>query len=670
MKIDLIIEAFGGLKDRYNKLMADCGHYFSDKTIWSLIRNEYVILSAILALAYVLRILPYLLGYPVPFTEDGIRDFQQVKYLIDNSRINLVGSYGNYGAFPVLHLFVYGISRLGVDALKAFLFIPQLLPVIGLLFFYLFVKRHFSKTESLAVIFCIAVFGPHILWSSQPVRETIGLCLFPIMVWLFSLAFDSAGKKRAYALCGLIFSALLMIPAHHWSSLMILVWMISYCFIFIDKKENRVRGLAFAGIFFSLMIAYWSAYFPDAFNLLISPIKKFKFWLAILAALLLAFVWLINKLRSTPMEVRGVRMPPALAACVAMIMVACIGFAKMPILYPLQIWSEFLIYALIIFVGWRSSMEQSGKPFIYVAGAYLIFWIIALPYVFAGLDLYSIPLDPFRTIEFVIFPLSIIAAQGFLSIWKQSQISCYILVAIMLLLATLIYPPIFIYKSRFLNTPFYDIRSDIRYISPGEMELIKWANDHGYNVDSIVPEIRSYQEAFFPPTQEKLALVAYSDRNLSANYGLIKEHIMRVHDPEIRNGNLSEDPPLFSNSAGQLRKLLTNDADFELAHLPAQLSAGETAEAIFRVRNSGTKKWPAGKYKLAVKSGDKLRLWGVSGADLTIDSDVEPNESEEIRVKIIAPRSGGKYSFKVQMTEINVESFGEMSQTSTIIVTQ
>ena len=95
-------------------------------------KKEYKVIILIIIVGYILRVLPYLSGYPIPITDDALRDFQQVRYLMENNKINLSSACG---AFPVLHLLVFGINKLGLDAMKVFLFVPQIFPTLGLFFF-------------------------------------------------------------------------------------------------------------------------------------------------------------------------------------------------------------------------------------------------------------------------------------------------------------------------------------------------------------------------------------------------------------------------------------------------------------------------------------------------------------------------------------------------------
>ena len=67
----------------------------------------------ILLLGFVLRIIPYLDGYPYLLTDDSKRDFLEVLHIDSDGSIDFSSAYG---AFPVLHLITYFGSKLsGID---------------------------------------------------------------------------------------------------------------------------------------------------------------------------------------------------------------------------------------------------------------------------------------------------------------------------------------------------------------------------------------------------------------------------------------------------------------------------------------------------------------------------------------------------------------------------
>ena len=211
--------------------------------------NKIIIL--IIVLAYLLRVLPYLLGYPIPITDDSLRDFQQVKYLIDNNRIDFSTEYG---PFPVLHVLVYGVSKLGIDPMKVFLFVPQIFASLGILFFFLFLRKYFSSKISLLACFLIAIFGPHIYWSAQPVRETMGLFFFPLVIYLYDKVFIEKNSKDMFLL---FVSFVLLIFSHHWSTLMTMGFLFFYNIFFINSRKKQIYSFIIVGAFSLLSILYW-----------------------------------------------------------------------------------------------------------------------------------------------------------------------------------------------------------------------------------------------------------------------------------------------------------------------------------------------------------------------------------------------------------------------------
>jgi len=631
---------YNSFKILIGKLMAVLGHCFV--IIKKNVRSEYFILFLILILAYILRTLPYTLGYTIPFTEDGIRDFQQVKFLIEKHQINFFGSYGNFGSFPVLHLIVYSISRLGFDAMKVFLFVPQIFSVIGLFVFYKFLKNFFKAKQCLWAIFFISVFGPHIYWSAQPVRETIGLFLFPLIIYLYDKFIRGDLGSKSVKI-GLAISLLLIVMTHHWSSLMALLWIIFYSTFLVDNWNAVKRGIITTISLFSLAImAYWTIFFRAPFVFIFDLIRQSPiYFLLFIVGLFLAAI-LFFFLKKVDLQRFKNKFTMLAVALGILAILSFVSLKMLPIDYPLQIWFIFLLFIVFIYIGFFYYKIKILDKFLLLSFFPLLFWLIALPFFLSNNALGNTLIDPFRTMAFAIFPLSILIAYGYLHIVKKSLFIPIILFFLLIFLATLIYPPIFIYKTKFYGTPFFDLRSDIRYISPQTMELIKLANDNGYNVDSIIPEIRSYQDVFFDKKQKKLYLVLKNSNELRQKYNLIKNSIMKVSDPQKWEDTLQSDA-IYSNDAGSLYKAQL-DFQFLSQDVPALFRSGEKQVVRLKIKNTGVVDWTFGEnIFIAVKNYQKLR---VRLHVLNKSFMVKTGEEVDVLVEVEVLSGSGNYSFQ------------------------
>lgn len=667
--------------------------------IINLLKKEWVVIILIIILAYVLRILPYLLGYPLPFTEDSIRDFQQVKYLVDHGSIDLNNSYYDYGVFPILHLLVYGISLLGFNPLRIFLFIPQIFPSLGILFFYFFLKKYFPQKISLLACFLIAVFGPHIHWSSQPVRETMGLFFFPLIIYLFDREINNQDfKTKINGLinkASLFVSMILMIFSHHWSTLMLLGWMLFYSLFFLKNKKSLFHASIIMGIFSIFALGYWFFYFPIALKLIVAPFQSISLIIQLVVGLIcLSGLLLLKKSDLNKIKNNWWRF---IFFFSTLGVVFFWGNKIIPLHYPFQLWLMFFIFFIFVFVGFFYTQDKKINNFVIINIFYLPFWLIAITYIFQQKKLYSMPFDPFRTLEYVIFALAPVMATGFLLLNKLRTLELSssiraplienksfilnkkinirflapLLMMVLIFLATLTYPPIFIYKHSFANTIFYDIRSNIRYIPPGVFELIKWANDHGYNVESTTPEVRSYQATFYSIKKDNVAMVTAYDQIIGENYNYINDPILRVIDPRIfiDSNKIKEEDIIYTNKTGFLVKSPMT-AQFISQEIPTKLTIGQIATASITLKNNGTQIWSSEEYKLGAQNPMDNNTWRRPRVRLEDGELIKPGESVNFIFEITAPNSPGIYNFQWQMVREYVSWFGDFTPNVKINVTK
>ena len=116
-----------------------------------------IIIIVILLMGFMLRIIPFLQGYTLLIGGDAKRDLVQTLYILQNGAIDWKDSYG---AFPVLHLLVATASIIfSLDPELVSSFLPQLVTVLGLVFFYFLLREYFDLKISLLGLFFAAVSG-------------------------------------------------------------------------------------------------------------------------------------------------------------------------------------------------------------------------------------------------------------------------------------------------------------------------------------------------------------------------------------------------------------------------------------------------------------------------------------------------------------------------------
>src|SRR3989344_5858791 len=357
------------------------------KKIKNFYSHELLVLGLILLLVYFLRILPYLLGYSIPFAEEGMRDFQQVQFFIDHQGPNLINSYFNYGNFFILHLIVYLISLVVFSPLKIFLF--------------------------------------DLYFNSQTNRAN----------WTVSVA--------------LIFALPLIVFSHYGSTIMIFGWLVVYPIFFSQQLKNFFKSWLWSGYLLALAVTFWHYSFPRGLEIGQQVLAEFTSppFLVILAFTVL-IVWLKVKYDFTLKIFKNFWFK-IFTIFLILTFFIIVAFKFAPISYPLQTWLSFLIYTILLFYGFFYFDSKELDNFTWLNIFYVLIWLIGGLFWFNGGNLKTMPFDPFRTLEFAIYPLSIIAAFGLIKVGQSWSVGPKLLGFLLILLATTAFPSIYIYKTNF-----------------------------------------------------------------------------------------------------------------------------------------------------------------------------------------------------------------------------
>ena len=127
---------------------------------------------------------------------------------------------------------------------------------------------------------------------------------------------------------------------------------------------------------------------------------------------------------------------------------------------------------------------------------------------------------------------------------------------------------------------------------------------------------------------------------------------------------------VYANAAGRLTIPLTNEAEFLSQDFPLSMKAGERRRIVYRFKNTGTKNWLAGWYRLGRADGDRLKSLGITPEDLTLKRTVSPGEVAEISFELQAPQQIGKYQLALRLREMQGDFFGPTSSLAVLEVTQ
>ena len=491
-------------------------------------------------------------------------------------------------------------------------------------------------------------------------RETIGLFLFPLIIYLFDLYFNSQTNRANWTVSvALIFALPLMVFSHYGSTIMIFGWLVVYPIFFSQQLKNFFKSWLWSGYLLALAVTFWHYSFPRGLEIGQQVLAEFTSppFLVILAFTVL-IVWLKVKYDFTLKIFKNFWFK-IFTIFLILTFFIIVAFKFAPISYPLQTWLSFLIYTILLFYGFFYFESKELDNFTWLNIFYVLIWLIGGLFWFNGGNLKTMPFDPFRTLEFAIYPLSIIAAFGLIKVGQSWSVGPKLLGFLLILLATTAFPSIYIYKTNFAGTIFYDIRSDIRYISPAVRQLIDWANQNGYSVSSPIPEVKTYQEIFYPPQQHLVLLFTNRDKLIKNNYDYIKDPVVGVDDLVFFQtlSKLENKKPAFENNEGAVY-LIDDDAEFVSQEFPKRVVAGQSMKIKIIMRNSGTSIWvPSLFYRLRLINQETIKGWDF--ANIRVIKSVSPNNLAIFEREVKAPDTPGRYFFEWQMNIKQGNYFGQ-----------
>jgi|GEM_PF-6267069 len=496
--------------------------------------SRYLVL--VVGIAFLLRVIPYLLGYPYPLTNDAMRDFQQVQFLEKNYQIN----WGHpYGRFPALHLVVYEIAAMSsIPAWWVNLFIPQLVSSLGILFFYLFLIKKFEEKYALVASLFLATFGPNVWWGVQGVRETVGLFLFPFAVYAFDLVTEKLDFSRVvvFGLAGFT-----IFFTHNWTALMLFVLLLILSLTIYGTFLKRSVTITFA--YSSLMFLNWVLRFPKVIG---DSISKTGMVLSILPAgvvllILLILIYckkegIIRKVKSSKKKITKLKLIQ-LKLLVLFVILFFVLYEVMKksvvFIYPPQEYLSIFLLGLFSVLGILPLMMKRMR---FVAATLIFDLFFVLSVIFglkAGID----PnFDPMRILEYVVYANAVIAAFGFIFIidfFKENKLVCGGLCVVLVLGGMLIYPPVFIVGKQVpADSIFFDIRSYIRYLPPEAIDTMGWGYTNNYKILSNNPNYNDLRDTIYPVDGKKAFLVSQYDYVVSDSMGKVNIGSLGVGSPE------------------------------------------------------------------------------------------------------------------------------------------
>ncbi len=398
---------------------------------------------------------------------------------------------------PVIHVIVATISIFsGINPLDLLKFIIPALSVIGLFAVYRFTKDISSSTKTAFFAGILLLCGtPYLHWTTQGVRETMGIALFALVLYLSFTAILS--HKKSYLFVSLLLIGGLVLTHDLSSILFLLVWIavsLTFLYLMCDMKNIRTTGLfsLFIASTTVIIISIWgrghSVWGYGSFSGLINTVfhSEYGIFLFILSLIVLYLVPLkipdkILVLRSIATKIL-IRKNIIYAVFIIGTVVSSggvlnfiLGKSSFVLSYPLPMFFNGLCMIFLALIGLYYFLE--------IRRLHILAWISVLSLILVLSMSNIVPfVDPLRFMEFLYIPLAIIAAFGVTFIaghLRLSKILPLILAVFVIISVATSFPPVVLLGNSFeQGHPLFDTRSWVIQHQPSEISAISWLGDY------------------------------------------------------------------------------------------------------------------------------------------------------------------------------------------------
>ncbi len=384
-------------------------------------------LMIITALAIAVRSIPSWI-YSAWGTDFGIYYSITIEFLIKKNpfyEYPAVWGSSGYGSFPMLYLIILGAHFLtGLPPQQLLLKIPPIIGGLTVIPLYM-ITYEITKDRKISLIASalLAINPIHVYQTSMPYLLTVGhffllLSLYFFIKWI---------KERKY-LGFLIVSSIALLLSHHLSNYMYIISITGISFIgglynYIPKKTVK-RAFRFTISFTTVSIVYWILRVPGMKYFMSSPFHYALPWygtatIGIILLIILYKIAITYNLNSSDklwkkinslkiINVFALSLGLSITVFLILALVGLHGYYIPPIAIFYSI--PFMLTIGFIGVGFVKLKEHTES--FYFVGSWLLSIIASL---IVGLITWS-SLEPWRHIEYMMEPLSIIGAIGIASI--------------------------------------------------------------------------------------------------------------------------------------------------------------------------------------------------------------------------------------------------------------
>ena len=394
---------------------------------------------------------------------------------------------------PVIHVIVATLSLFsGINPLDLQKIIIPSLSVIGLYAVYRFTNDLSSSAKTAFFAGILLICGtPYLHWTTQGLRETLGIALFALALYISFTAIQS--HKKAYLLISLLLIGGLVLT-HDLSSIMfLLVWIaVSLTFLYLMCDLNRIRTTSLYSLIIAsstvIFISIWgmghSVWGYGSFRGLMTTVFHSEYGI-LLFILILIFLYLFlmkspDKILVLRSIVNKILIRKNIIYTVFIIVTVIssgvvlnfiLGKSSFVLSYPLPMFFNGICMILLSLIGLYYFLE--------IGRFHILAWIATLSLILVLSMSNVVPfVDPLRFMEFLYIPLTIVAAFGVTriaeSISSPRFFSIFFALIVVVFIITSFPSVVFLGQPFEQNHVLYDNRNWVIEHEVTEISAISW----------------------------------------------------------------------------------------------------------------------------------------------------------------------------------------------------
>ena len=394
--------------------------------------------------------------------------------------------------FPILHVNIAAISLLSnFDPMNLQKFI---IPSVSILAVYAVYKltKDISSSETAFYAGLLLISGtPYLHWTTQGVRETVGLALFILTLYVCIRAIRS--ESKGYLLLSLLLIGGVVLSHNLSMGIFFLVWVaVSLIFLYIVCDINRMLNTILFSLIITItsivfMLGWWSAkggWEFNQFNELMNTIFHSDFGIPLFLVILIVTYLIplvipkkILSFRSLVMNMLqrkdAIYCAFIIGAVIGSIVVMnyILGKSGYSLSYPLPMLFNGIFMVIFSLIGLYYFLQKERL--------YVLAWIavLSLALILSLSNIIQIE-DRIRFIEFLYIPLSIIAAFGISRVAKTIGspriFPVFITVFVVVSIVTA-FPSVVLFGQSFASgSPLHDNRNLVIQHQPTEIFAVSW----------------------------------------------------------------------------------------------------------------------------------------------------------------------------------------------------